>query len=177
MGKSQVVFPTEAESRFNDILLSKGFATASLKQAVKAPSIEGDPGYIVIPDIIAVDNELRGWCFEVKDEKDSKIDMARIQLNRYHGPAWLLKSWLAESYLEFSQAFKCPCVIVIRDNAGNWRVDYFSKRVGRKIDYNRSVVAANWDDPRGIPILFNVMYHLPAFFRQLDETREELWEE
>src|SRR4029077_13263694 len=115
------------ESKFNDILLARGFATANLKQAVKAPSIEGDPGFVVIPDIIAIDEEVRGWCFEVKDEKESRYDMANIRLNQYKGPAWFLKPSLAESYLEFSQAFKCPCIIAIRDYKGKCRLDYFTR--------------------------------------------------
>ncbi len=180
MKSTEEVFPTKAEVEFNDILLGEEFATALLKQATKAPSLQGEPGsYIIIPDIIAADSDargkVRGWCFEVKDETGSK--MSKLAMNRYTGPVWFLEPHKATSYLEFSQAFKCPCIMVIRNRAGTWKLDFFTKNVRGRIGYNRSVVAANWNNPRGIPILYNVMYHLDPFFDDLDDLRNRYWQD
>jgi len=80
-----------------------------LKEQVRAPSIQGESDFIIIPDILAMDNSGRGWCFEVKDERESKRPMKHLTMpHGYTGPVWFLEKHKAESYLRFSQAFNVP---------------------------------------------------------------------
>ena len=170
---------SEAESAFDQILRGKGFKTAAMKKQVKAPSLQGDSGYIILPDILAVDNQGRGWCFEVKDETWSKAPMRYIEMTHgYSGPAWFLEPYKAESYLEFSRAFSIPCVIAIRGDM-DWKAGFLT-RISRSdggIDYNRDQIAPEWDDPDGIPILFSVLLSLDRFFRTLSKLRSTYWKD
>jgi hypothetical protein len=165
-----------AESEFEKILRDNGFMTATLKTAVKAPSIQGRPGqFIIIPDILAVDESGNGWCFEVKDEAGSSYGMRRIEMTHgYSGPAWFLEERKAKSYLNFSRAFGCPCVLAIGGRQ-RWRVGFFTRKFGTRIDYNQDIVAAKWRDPAGIPILFSVMHRLEDFLDSSDVLRREYW--
>lgn len=169
---------SEAESAFEQILRDRDFKTATMKEYVKAPSIQGRKNdYIILPDILAVDKQGRGWCFEVKDETWSKAPMRYLEMTQgYTGPAWFLEPYKAESYLSFSQAFNVPCVIVIRGDSG-WRAGFLTKVVSSdgRIDYNRDQIAPEWDDPDGIPILFDVLFGLEEFFGKLDAMRDDYW--
>src|SRR2546426_12622414 len=102
---------SEAESEMEHTLQSEGFLTTTMKQNVKAPSLQGarEGDYIIIPDILAVDKQGRGWCFEVKSEMESKHSMEYLEMPMgYTGPVWYLQQYKAKSYLEFSKAFRCP---------------------------------------------------------------------
>lgn len=173
MPKSSTFSPAEVE--FEKILRDWGFKTATLKTSVKAPSIEDGRGnYIIIPDILAVDRKEEGWCFEVKDEATSSWKMNDLAMNRYSGPVWLLEERKARSYLDFSKAFDCPCVIAIGDENG-WRVGFFTRKSKGKVNYNKRIVAINWIDPDGIPVLFNVMSPLDIFLGSSTELRRLYW--
>ncbi len=150
--------------------------TATMKECVKAPSIQGKPGeYIIIPDILAVDEQGNGWCFEVKDEGNSSYDMAYLEMSHgYTGPVWFLQRYKAKSYLSFSRAYDCPCVIAVK-GWQQWKMGFFTRKRGAEIDYNRSIVAENWRDADGIPILFNVMDKLDDFLDSHSALREKYW--
>ena len=164
-----------AEAEFERILRENGFRTATLKRVVKAPSIEDGRGnYIIIPDIMAVDGNGEGWCFEVKDEAASSYEMKELSMNRYRGPVWMLEQRKATSYLDFSAAFDCPCIIAIGDK-DQWRVGFFTHKRRGRVDYNRRIVAVNWDDPEGIPVLFNVMMPLDDFLASIEKLRRFHW--
>jgi len=98
-----------AEEIFAGILQAEGFMMTFLKEQVRAPSIQGESDFIIIPDILAMDNSGRGWCFEVKDERESKRPMKHLTMpHGYTEPVWFLEKHKAESYLRFSQAFNVP---------------------------------------------------------------------
>ena len=170
------MFLSPAESEFEKILLKKGFMVAGLKQSVNAPSLQGAPHvYIIIPDFLAVDLKGEGWCFEVKDEIGSKSTMDRLEMPRgYSGPVWYLEPWKAESYLQFSRAFRCPCIIAVRGRT-KWKLGFFTRNLTGRIEYNTDLVVPGWRDHRGYPVLFNVMSQLDRFFSELDRSRKEYW--
>ncbi len=135
------MYLSEAESAFDQILQDRGFLTAGLKESVRAPSLQAEPGrYIIIPDILAVDTKDWGWCFEVKDERESETSMRRLEMpGGYAGPVWFLEPWKAESYLKFSRAFKCPCILVVRGR-NRWKLGFFTQNIHGKVGYNRDLV-------------------------------------
>ena len=150
--------------------------TATLKESIKAPSIQGEVGnYIIIPDIMAVDKAGNGWCFEVKDEASSSYKMKSLRMTKgYKGPVWFLERRKANSYLKFSQAFQCPCIIAI-GGSQRWKLGFLTQKSGSTIEYNRDIAAVNWNDSRGIPLLFNVMFQLEAFFNSAEKLRDFYW--
>ena len=166
---------TQAEENFEEILQIHGFMTANMKQQVKAPSLQGESDFIILPDILAVDKKGRGWCFEVKDEQESKTPMRMLTMTHgYSGPAWYLDPLKAKSYLRFSQVFSVPCMIAIRGKR-KWRLGFFTRKIRDKIEYNKDIVASGWDNPKGIPILFNVMLLAGKFLEELDNVRHAHW--
>lgn len=168
---------TQAEEGFEEILQLHGFMTANMKQQVKAPSLQGESDFIILPDILAADKKGRGWCFEVKDERQSKTPMRTLNMTRgYSGLVWYLDPLKARSYLRFSQVFSVPCVIAIRGRS-KWRLDFFTKKHRGKIEYNKDVVAVDWDNRKGIPVLFNVMLLASRFLENLDNVRQTNWED
>lgn len=170
---------SEAESEFERILRGKGFKTATMKEQVKAPSLQGNVGYIILPDILAVDKQGRGWCFEVKDETWSRAPMRHVEMTHgYRGPVWFLEPYKARSYLEFSQAYSVPCVITIRGDMG-WKAGFLTRvsQADGRIDYNRDQIAPEWDDPDGIPILFSVLFSLDRFFKTMSSLRSRYWKD
>jgi hypothetical protein len=118
-----------AEAEFEELLRRNKFLTASLKEAMQAPSIEDGSGlYVIFPDILAIDRSGQGWCFEVKDEASSRRKMRRLQMTQgYSGPAWFLRYRHAFGYSTFSAAFDCPCVIAIHTRKG-WRAGFFTRK-------------------------------------------------
>lgn len=166
-----------AEEVFAGILQAEGFMITFLKEQVKAPSIQGEDDFIILPDILAVDKSGKGWCFEVKDERESKRPMKHLTMpHGYVGPIWLLEKRKAESYLRFSRAFKCPCMIAVRGDM-KWRVGFFTQISNNEIHYNRDLVAVGWSDPFGYPVLFNVMLTTSKFFHEMDDLRARYWAE
>ena len=164
-----------AEEMFAEILRVEGFMVTFLKEQIRAPSIQGEDDFIIIPDIPAVDKSGRGWCFEVKDERESKRPMKRLTMpHGYTGPVWLLEKRKAESYLRFSRAFKCPCIIAVRGDM-RWRIGFFTHISNGEIYYNKDLVAVGWNDPFGYPVLFNVMPTATKFFHELDALRARYW--
>jgi len=82
-----------AEEIFVGILQAEGFMITFLKEQVRAPSIQGESDFIIIPDILAVDTSGRGWCFEVKDERESKRPMKHLTMpHGYTGLSGFLKN-------------------------------------------------------------------------------------
>src|SRR3989441_11003822 len=157
-----------AEEVFAGILQAEGFMITNLKEQIRAPSIQGEDDFIIIPDILAVDTSGRGWCFEVKDERESKRPMKHLTMpHGYTGPVWLLEKRKAESYLRFSRAFKCPCMIAVRGDM-KWRVGFFTQVSHREIFYNKKLVTARWHEPFWDPGLFYVNLTTPKFFPELD---------
>lgn len=168
---------SHAEAEFEEILRSHRFMTASLKAAVKAPSIEDGAGfYVILPDILAIDLDGgHGWCFEVKDETSSSYKMRRLDMTKgYSGPAWFLRYRKALGYLKFSAAFDCPCVIAIHAEAG-WRAGFFTHKADGRVDYNPDIVASGWKDPEGIPVLFGEMQPLRVFFDSIRTLQKQFW--
>jgi Holliday junction resolvase len=170
-----------AESELEQLLQARGFLTATMKRDVKAPSLQGKQkgSYIVLPDILAVDWLGRGWCFEVKSERESKTRMKFLEMPMgYTGPVWYLQRYKARSYLEFSKAFRCPVVIVIKGDL-KWKAGFFTKvdHTSGEVVFNNALVAPGWKDARGIPVLFNVMPSVDEFLEKLEETRRKYWSE
>lgn len=158
--------------------------TASLKTAVKAPSMENGLGYyVILPDILAIDvDNGQGWCFEVKDETRSRSKMRSMTLGKterygggYSGPVWMLQTRNALGYLNFSNAFECPCVIAIKSTNG-WRVGFFTRQFKSRVDYNSETVAQSWSDSRGkIPIMFERLEELEPFLRSIRSKQRKEW--
>jgi len=173
MTEALTLSPAEAE--FERILREHGFKTATMKQYVKAPSLQGVWGdYIILPDIIAVDKSGRGWCFEVKSEKESRQSMqCREMPMGYAGPVWFLEEHKMRSYLDFSKAFFCPCIIIINGDF-QWKAGFFTRiNLEGDIEYNKDLVVARWKDDLGCPVLFNVMDTLDRFFENLENSLED----
>lgn len=144
---------------------------------MQAPSLQGPPHmYIIIPDFLAVDLKGEGWCFEVKDERESRSKMEKLEMPRgYSGPVWYLEPWKAESYLRFPRAFRCPCIIAVRGRT-KWKMGFFTRSLTGRIEYNTDLIVPGWKDPRGYPVLFNVMFQLEQFFSELDRLRDKHWQ-
>lgn len=174
-----------AEAEFEQVLRDYGFMTASLKEAVKAPSIEDNKGlWVTLPDILAIDTKGgQGWCFEVKDETTSSYKMQVRQLGKterygggYAGPVWLLERHKTIGYRDFSAAFDCPCVIAVHGDAG-WRAGFFTCRNNGLVDYNTGTVAEAWEDwnERRIPVMYERMLELDGFMKSIRELRSIFW--
>lgn len=81
---------TYSEYKCQEMLRNYGFMTATLKESVQAPSIQdGKGGYVIIPDIIAMDRKGRGWAFEVKEASKSVPEYRTLK--DYSGQVWVLE--------------------------------------------------------------------------------------
>jgi hypothetical protein len=64
----------QAEAEFERILRQNRFLTASLKAITLASSMEdGSALFVILPDILAIDDEGQGWCFEVNRNTDGSL--------------------------------------------------------------------------------------------------------
>lgn len=61
----------QAEAEFERILRQNRSLTASLKAITLAPSMEDGSGlFVILPDILTIDDKGQGWCFEVNRNTD-----------------------------------------------------------------------------------------------------------